>query len=177
MSNQQLNKLNTMVEKLLETATLDSNKLELVKENANINDLIQGIIDKNPIHNDEKAITLDTSQTEIVAKVDIFHFENALNNILDNAIKYGGRNIDIGLSQNSIALTIEISDDGNSLKTMHQDKIFEKFYRVPKGNIHDIKGFGIGLYYTKKIIEKHGGQIDLELKDSKTTFKITIPNE
>ena len=59
----------------------------------------------------------------------------------------------------------------------HKEKIFEQFYRVPKGNTHNVKGFGIGLYYTKKIIEKHGGTIQLELGDNLTIFKISLPNE
>jgi signal transduction histidine kinase len=73
-------------------------------------------------------------------------------------------------------IIINISDNGNSLKKTNKDKIFEKFYRVPKGNMHDVKGFGIGLYYTKTIIEKHGGTISLELNQSLTTFKISLPN-
>ena len=176
ISNEQLNKLNTMVEKLLETATLDSNNLELVKETANITELVQNIIDKNSLHGVDKQITFKPSSHDIFAKIDAFHFENALNNILDNAIKYGGPLINISLTQNSLALSIEISDNGNALKKTHQDKIFEKFYRIPKGNIHDVKGFGIGLYYTKKIIEKHGGMINLDLDDYNTCFKITVPN-
>ena len=71
-------------------------------------------------------------------------------------------------------MEIEISDSGNELTEQHRKRVFEKFYRVPKGNTHDIKGFGIGLYYTKKIIEKHGGSIDL-LLDKFTTFKIHLP--
>ena len=94
-------------------------------------------------------------------KVDLFHFENAINNIIDNAIKYGGDKIWIEISQDAFSFTISISDNGSSLNKAHKDQIFEKFYRVPKGNIHDIKGFGIGLYYTKKIVEKHNEFLDL----------------
>ena len=79
--------------------------------------------------------------------------------------------------QTSKGFEILVSDDGKTLTKAHKDVIFEKFYRIPKGNTHDVKGFGIGLYYTKKIIEKHGGKIDLELNDALTTFKIYIPNE
>ena len=95
---------------------------------------------------------------------------------MDNAIKYGGNTININLSQNSIAFTITISDDGNSLTKANKDKIFEKFYRVPKGNTHDVKGFGIGLYYAKKIAEKHGGTIHLDIENNQTTFKMSLPN-
>ena len=109
--------------------------------------------------------------------MDVFHFENVISNLIDNAIKYGGNNINIDLNQNSFASTISISDDGNTLTKANKDKIFEKFYRIPKGNTHDVKGFGIGLYYAKKITEKHGGSIHLDLNNKQTTFKISFPNE
>ena len=106
-----------------------------------------------------------------------FILKNALNNIIDNAIKYGGDIITINVYLEKDNFVIAVSDNGNTLNKSHKDKIFEKFYRVPKGNIHNIKGFGIGLFYTKKIIEKHGGTIQLELKNNLTTFKISVPNE
>jgi len=79
------------------------------------------------------------------------------------------------MAQNKNETEIKISDNGNSLKNDIKNKIFEKFYRVPKGNTHDVKGFGIGLFYTKQIIEKLNGTIIVSLKDN-TTFKTTIPN-
>ena len=177
MSNNQLTKLNIMVEKLLETATLDSNSLDLNKEPINISDLFSTIIDKHQMQNEVKTIGFNASKEEIIANVDIFHFENAINNIIDNAIKYGGNKISVILNQKNSRFEISISDNGNTLTKANKDKIFEKFYRVPKGNTHDVKGFGIGLYYAKKIIEKHGGTIHLDLNDNLTTFKISLPNE
>jgi two-component system phosphate regulon sensor histidine kinase PhoR len=123
-----------------------------------------------------KQITFNHT-TSVDAFLDAFHFENALNNVIDNAIKYGGNHINMSLNKTSKGFEILVSDDGKTLTKAHKDVIFEKFYRIPKGNTHDVKGFGIGLYYTKKIIEKHKGTIDLELNDGLTTFKIFIPNE
>jgi len=177
MSSNQLSKLNVMVEKLLETATLDSDSLILVKEKINITDLITSIIDKHQLQTEPKTINFNTSKESVFAHVDVFHFENAINNIIDNAIKYGGQTISIDVSQNSFSFTVSISDDGNTITKTQKDKIFEKFYRVPKGNTHDVKGFGIGLYYAKKIIEKHGGAIHLDLNNNLTTFKLSLPNE
>jgi len=107
--------------------------------------------------------------------VDAFHFENAVNNIVDNAIKYGGDEIKMEIKKTAKHIEIAISDSGNSLSEGHKKQIFEKFFRVPKGNTHDVKGFGIGLYYTKKIIEKHGGDIRLDLGKG-TTFTIRLPH-
>ena len=112
----------------------------------------------------------------LLVDVDVFHFENALNNILDNAVKYGGNIISIDLIPKEKSFDLLISDNGNSLTKANKERIFEKFYRVPKGNTHDVKGFGIGLYYTKTIIDKHKGSISLDLNKNTTTFKITLPN-
>ena len=71
---------------------------------------------------------------------------------------------------------ILISDNGHTLTKANKERLFEKFYRVPKGNTHDVKGFGIGLYYTKTIVDKHHGSITLDLNANLTTFKITLPN-
>jgi len=176
LSNTQLSKLNIMVEKLLETATLDSENLNLNKEETNIGDTLNLIISKHQLQPENKHISFSHPQDIIIGNIDTFHFENVINNIIDNAIKYGGANINVDLKQSAIAFTILISDDGNVLTKTDASKIFEKFYRIPKGNTHDVKGFGIGLYYAKKIIEKHGGTISLDIDNSLTTFKLSFPN-
>jgi len=176
MSNSQLSKLNVMVEKLLETASLDSESLQLKKEQVNVTDLVENLINKHTLKVTDKSIIFDHSEKEIIANIDAFHFDNAINNIIDNALKYGGNKIKVQLEQNKIGFTVEISDNGNELTKANKDRIFEKFYRIPKGNTHDVKGFGIGLYYAKKIIEKHDGSIHLILENNWTTFKISVPN-
>ena len=175
LSRLQLSKLNTMVEKLLETATLNSDNLELNFDHYNISEVIIAITEKYKFQNEKKSITTNIEDT-VFAHVDMFHFENTINNIIDNAYKYGGDIIHVDVKKNTHYVEILISDSGSSLKPAEKDKIFEKFYRVPKGNTHDIKGFGIGLYYAKKIIEKHNGTINLVLKKQRTTFKIQLPN-
>jgi two-component system phosphate regulon sensor histidine kinase PhoR len=177
LSSGQLKKLNEMVEKLLETATLDSDSLILHKESINIVDVLRSLVEKHHFQNEHKSIVFSSPSDSIVANVDVFHFENAINNVLDNALKYGGNGITLTVEQNSFSFTVSISDTGNSITKANKDKIFEKFYRIPKGNTHDVKGFGIGLYYTKKIVEKHGGTIHLNLEKNLTTFNLSFPNE
>lgn len=176
MSENQLVKLNIMVEKLLETATLDSDNLNLQKGEINIVNLINSQVEKHGL-NTYKTIAFNSDIDSILLNVDAFHFDNAISNIIDNAIKYGGDTITIKIKVLSKAVQINISDNGNSLSKTNKDRIFEKFYRIPKGNTHDIKGFGIGLYYTKKVIEKHDGTINLNLSNGLTTFNISLPNE
>jgi len=175
ISREQVDKLNMMVEKLLETATLDSEKLELNFEMYNLVELLQMASQKEAFSVGDKTISFSSSEEDILYSIDVFHFENAINNIVDNAIKYGGKDISVEIVKQNSNIEITINDSGTSLTEAHKKHIFEKFYRVPKGNTHDVKGFGIGLYYTKKIIEKHKGIIELSIKPN-TTFKITLPN-
>lgn len=177
MSSEQLEKLNLMVEKLLETATLDSENLELNKEPIDIVELLNTLTNRYKIQFPDKQFHTSFKIDALTANLDVFHFENALNNILDNAVKYGGHLISIDLVPKNSSFEVLISDNGNGLSKANKDRIFEKFYRVPKGNTHDVKGFGIGLYYTKTIIEKHNGSIDVELTKDLTTFKIILPND
>jgi len=176
MSTAQLGKLNIMVEKLLETATLDSDSLELNKESIDLVDLLNSLVNRYKIQFLEKEFNTSFKVESLAVNVDVFHFENALNNILDNAVKYGGDIISIDLVPQEKSVDILISDNGNTLNKTDKERIFEKFYRVPKGNTHDVKGFGIGLYYTKTIIDKHNGSMALDLNKNLTTFKITFPN-
>lgn len=176
MSSEQLNKLNIMVEKLLETATLDSDSLELNKDQIDIVDLLNTLSNRYKIQYPEKEFQTNFRADSLMASVDVFHFENALNNIFDNAVKYGGNIIFIDLILKKDLFHINISDNGNSLSKDNKERIFEKFYRVTEGNTHNVKGFGIGLYYTKTIIEKHEGIISLEIEHNLTTFKISLPN-
>ena len=175
MSREEVLKLTMMVEKLLETATLDSDSLHLNFEEINLVSLLEKASNIDVDMLQGKVISFTSNIDECLLKADRFHFENAINNIVDNAIKYGGNNIVISLQKNNSEINISILDNGNELTKQQASKIFEKFYRVPKGNTHNVKGFGIGLYYTKNIIEKHGGSITVDLKKG-TVFLINLPN-
>ena len=172
----QLKKLHQMVEKLLETATLDSESLLLQKEPTNIVDLIAKIAKKFELLT-KKEINFTTNIDSKILKIDRFHFENAISNLVDNAIKYGGDSIEVNLNSVLNVTEISVADNGKGIDKSQQERIFDKFYRVPKGNTHDVKGFGIGLYYTQKIIEKHNGSINVSSNFDNTIFKLQIPNE
>ena len=177
MSSIQLKKLHQMVEKLLETATLDSEQLLLKKETIDIVEVVEKLVNKHQLLSIKKEFIFSTNLQPIYINVDLFHFENAVSNLIDNAVKYGGNQIEININSVLKSTEISVADDGNGIDKNQQEKIFDKFYRVPKGNTHDVKGFGIGLYYSKKIIEKHKGIISLSSRKNETIFKINIPNE
>jgi len=174
ISQQQLGKLNTMVEKLLETAALDSDKVLLNKEDVSLHVMLEKLVDKYRLLTKDKQLIFKSNTDALEFAIDPFHFENAVANLIDNAIKYGGNTIEIHLNSLLNSIEISVADNGASIPKGQRAQIFDKFYRIPKGNRHDVKGFGIGLYYTKKIIEKHGGQIELLPDDSQTIFKITL---
>ena len=174
ISNTQLDKLQLMVEKLLETAALDGNNLHLNRERVPLMQMISELVERQRNLLRNKTFQFETNLQKVTIFADPFHLENALNNVLDNAVQYGGDKIEVVISDENQMIKIRISDNGTTLTRLQADQVFEKFYRVPKGNTHDIKGFGIGLYYTKNIIEKHGGSIQLHLNE-KTNFIITLP--
>ena len=169
ISKSQMHKLNQMVEKLLETATLDSDQLVLKKESIDPEPMLRQLVQKFQTLAPDKKIELILPAQLKPIFVDAFHFENVLSNLLDNAIKYGGNEIRICLDQNGLH-KIRIHDNGGNINSEQKERVFEQFYRIPKGDVHDVKGFGIGLYYVKKILEKHEGKIELETGKNSTTF-------
>jgi signal transduction histidine kinase len=177
ISSFQLKKLHQMVEKLLETATLDSEQLLLKKETIDVVALTERLVSKYILLANKKELLFSANLQPIYCQVDVFHFENVVSNLIDNALKYGGNKIEININSILNSTEISVGDNGNGIEKIQQEKIFDQFYRVPKGNTHNVKGFGIGLYYSKKIIEKHTGGISLSSDKKQTIFKITIPNE
>ncbi|WP_421977637.1 sensor histidine kinase [Roseivirga seohaensis] len=174
MSNDQLKKLNLMVEKLLETATLDSDELSLRKEPVNLTLLLSSMIEKYKMLAGNKRLAFVAPTADVIIEADPFHLENALSNLVDNAIKYGGNEIQVILTKLGNRAQVVVQDNGGYIEKTQKERVFDKFYRIPTGNQHDVKGFGIGLYYTRKIIEKHGGSIDLVLKPQLTSFEVAF---
>ena len=123
-------------------------------------------------------IKLQLKATSNKINADPVHVGNVVYNLIDNAIKYCDTTPDITVTtQNeSNGLTISVKDNGIGMKREDQKMIFDKFYRVPTGNIHNVKGFGLGLYYVKLIIEEHKGEISVKSNLGKgTTFNVWLP--
>ena len=173
-SREQLDKLNVMVEKILDIATLDSDQLKINKEPIDINILITQLAEKHNLLGSDKTIELKLEQTMDKSMVDPFHFENVVTNLMDNALKYGGSLITVAFSRVSKGFELIVSDNGVGIGKREQSLVFDKFYRVPQGNIHNVKGFGIGLYYSRNIIEKRGGSLIVESQPGSTEFKIIM---
>ncbi|MDP3312895.1 sensor histidine kinase KdpD [Lutibacter sp.] len=178
IAHSQVDKLTMMVEKILETAALTHEELELKKIPHDIAQVLIETIEKYKLVANGKNITFINKTTNVLLQMDKFHLENAIGNVLDNALKYGGNLIQINLEQINKNIEITIDDNGNGIPKSQKDRIFEQFYRIPTGDTHNVKGFGIGLYYSKKIIENHNGTIEL-IYNSKNSaqFKIKLPLE
>jgi hypothetical protein len=174
ISKVQLQKLDQMVEKLLETAALDSDQLVLKKESIDPAPVLTQLVQKFQTLAPEKEFTLLLPPACSPIEADPFHFEQVISNLLDNAVKYGGLHIQLALEQ-SHGHQIRVEDNGGNLSPEQEKLIFDQFYRIPKGNLHDVKGFGIGLYYVKKIMEKHGGSVSLQVSKNSTIFTTDWP--
>lgn len=172
-------RLNQQVEKVLNIARIGSDNFELNKEPIDLNKLVKEIgVSKEP-EISHLGGTLDyelqTGMKEVSA--DTLHLGNVILNLIDNAIKYseGAPRITVRTSEKTNKHELWVSDEGIGIAKDQQKHLFKKFYRVPTGNIHNVKGFGLGLHYVKRIIDMHGWQIDVESnKEKGTIMKIII---
>jgi signal transduction histidine kinase len=179
ISQQELKRLNDLVEKVLNISMEESEEMALSKENFNLVELINEIITRQKIKGGKEIhIEFNHESPDPVIHADKLHLSNAINNLIDNAIKYSGKkvNIFILLKKENDHFILSVKDDGLGIPRHYQQLIFDKFFRVPTGDLHNVKGFGLGLSYVKQVVEKHGGTIDVESEIGKgTTFIITIP--
>jgi len=123
-------------------------------------------------------LTISGSKNGIEGLANEFHLVNVFVNILENSIKYSNKSpkIDIFIESTPKFVTFKFSDEGIGLSKAAQKQVFDKFYREQKGNVHDVKGHGLGLAYVKEIIENHGGTVFVESEKGKgSTFIIKLP--
>lgn len=175
-------RLQNQVERVLNVAKMDKDKLVLKKEIMDVHELIEEAKDNfefNQLtHEGKIELRLNAENSSITA--DPVHVGNVIYNLLDNAVKYCQSSPDILIATSDVkrGILIEFTDNGIGIKREDLKMIFDKFYRVPTGNVHNVKGFGLGLYYVKLIIDEHNGSIDVKSVFGKgTTFKIWLPVE
>jgi two-component system phosphate regulon sensor histidine kinase PhoR len=173
-------RLKQQVERVLQMARLDKEDIGLKKERVDIHQLIQDAIRTHTMALQERTGSLhcELNATETELSVDKLHLTNVFNNLLDNAIKYCKTipEITIKSFNHSKGFTVEVGDNGIGISPENQKRVFQKFYRVPTGNVHDVKGFGLGLSYAKTIVRAHGGEITLQSELGRgCSFKIYFP--
>ncbi|MBX2964571.1 MAG: HAMP domain-containing histidine kinase [Cyclobacteriaceae bacterium] len=173
-------RLKQHVERVLQMAKHDKEDAGLKKETVDLHEIISEVVQSINLALQEKqgAIQLNLNASSAQLQADRHHLTNVIFNLLDNAIKYcttkPSITIQTALTGNSLSLTIE--DNGIGVSKENRKRIFEKFYRVPTGNIHDVKGFGLGLYYVKQIVEAHRGKITVASEPRNgCSFTILLP--
>ncbi|MDX1315245.1 MAG: HAMP domain-containing sensor histidine kinase [Eudoraea sp.] len=174
LSSSQLKKLDRMVEELLETATLESDEFVISPRKTNLVELVSEIVEKFRLLHPDRTIEWDCRHTLLERDVDPFYLSSAISNLVDNAVKYGGDKVRVSLEQRGTAIEITVFDNGGNLDAKEAKMVFDKFFRKGTGNRHDVKGYGIGLYFARKIVEKHGGKLELDLAKNETRFIIAL---
>lgn len=158
-------RLNNQVEKVLNIVRLEKDQFKLKLEKLEIKALLARIAKLEKVKFDEAGGTIDliTDIQSAYIKADKLHLTNVISNILDNAIKYCNQKprVEVKLYRKDDMIAIAIKDNGIGIKRENTKKVFDKFYRVSTGDIHDVKGFGLGLYYVKNICDAHGWKIDI----------------
>ena len=174
-------RMNAQVENILQMSLIDKKELELNIKTHNIHALIEKALQNINLHIATKngVISSNLEATNTNALVDEIHFINVLNNLFDNAIKYSAKAPMITLSSENHEdeIRIRIQDQGMGMSNDKLKKIFDKFYRVQMGNIHNIKGFGLGLSYVKAVLDSFKGRIEVQSEPGKgSTFIVILPN-
>jgi two-component system, OmpR family, phosphate regulon sensor histidine kinase PhoR len=173
---EQVMRLNTQVEKVLQLAKIERDNIELNKEEVNLTELIYSISPSIELKvNDKKGtLHLDLAATNSVVLADRLHLTNILHNLVDNGVKYAKEapEITISLKNEGKNLVLRVQDNGIGIAKEHQKRVFDKFYRVSTGNVHNVKGFGLGLFYVKSMCEAHRWKVNLESELGKGTAVI-----
>ncbi|ERM83814.1 hypothetical protein P872_02010 [Rhodonellum psychrophilum GCM71 = DSM 17998] len=175
-------RLGAQVEKVLQAATLDKKDFKLKVETINVCDVLE-----NAKHNfelqvqkKEGKIILELDLKDPYLQADPFHLSHIINNLLDNAVKYSKESLQISIKawDQADKTMISVKDNGIGMSKESVKKIFDKFYRVPTGNIHDVKGFGLGLAYVSTMVEAHHGEISVQSEPGKgSTFTLKLPKK
>ncbi len=173
-------RLQNQVDQLLRSATIEKGDVHLKMEETDIHTLIANTIEIFQLRVNENdghiSFTFGAQDSHILADSD--HLMNVLANLMDNAIKYSHRSPEIHIRTfiRKGMLVVEFNDNGQGIRREDQKLIFRNFYRVHTGDVHDVKGFGIGLFYVQKIVELHGGFVELDSEPEKgSTFRLLLP--
>lgn len=178
MATWEMDRLEQLVNSVLNTIQSEQGMLQLHKEPMDLNALIREITQGMVPLMEEKQVnfTLHTPANPVIVTADKIHLRGAFYNLIDNALKYGGPVFNIGISIEEYTAQVSIWDNGKGIPAVYHSQVFEKFFRVPQGNKHDVKGHGLGLSYARYAIQAHKGSIRLTSSaDQGTAFMVSLP--
>ena len=180
--NDESRRLRFLVEKVLQMSMYDRKKAVLKKREIDINEMVESIGNSFTLRVEHTGgkVYMDIEAVDSKIYVDEMHFQNVIFNLLDNAVKYKKPDLPLNVYlktwNEGKKVCISIKDTGLGIKKDNLKKIFDKFYRVHTGNVHDVKGFGLGLAYVKKMVDLHDGEIYVDSEyGNGTTFTIKLP--
>lgn len=176
----EINRMRNQAEKILQMATLEEGDISLARVEVDLHQIVRDAVDAFSIQIEHRggeiSSVLDAGSSALNA--DPLHLANIVHNLLDNAVKYSDEapQISVRTSRNGQEITLEIGDQGLGMTAEHQEQVFQKYFRVPTGNVHNVKGFGLGLSYVKLMVEAHGGSVNLKSQPgSGTTVSVVLP--
>lgn len=180
ISASELQRLSLLVDKVLKLSMFENREIELKKEPLDLNKLVDEVLNtmKLQFEKQQALVELKTNGENFMIEADRLHIVSVLYNLLDNALKYSKDrpSIIIELRKLPNEITINVTDKGIGIPIAYQGKVFEKFFRVPTGNLHNVKGYGLGLSYVYHVVNKHNGSISVQSEeDNGSTFTVTLP--
>lgn len=179
----QLQHLGQLVEQILSMSMERRQEFKLRKEPVALKPLLEELMEQHRVKAHRSArFVLEITSTNLHVHADRIHLVNILNNLLDNAVKYSPDKIEVTVTADIVQrnsgeskIRIRVSDKGLGMSANRLPHIFDKFYRIPTGNVHNVKGYGLGLYYVKTLVEKHGGSVSVEsLPRQGSTFTLIL---
>ena len=174
----QSNKLNQHIEKILSVAKSDNAPLVLDKKTLNVLPILESVIENSKLKHPETQIEIKTDLATVTIEADEFHFTNLVYNLLDNAIKYSENKPEICIAIAKVGkyLQFDFTDNGIGIDSKNIPFVFDKFYRIPSQKSNEVTGFGLGLYYAKKVCDLHHWKINIKCNPKKgCTFSLLIP--
>jgi two-component system phosphate regulon sensor histidine kinase PhoR len=179
ISRTELRRLSDLVDKVLTIATKEHQALTLHPEPLHPAELVQAAIHRYQFHASKPVhFEVEIAPTDVV-QADRLHLDGVINNLIDNAIKYSKEQVTIALRGRHTAggWQLTVQDDGLGIASGYQAAVFDRFFRVPTGNLHPVKGFGLGLYYVRQVMERHGGRITVRSEPGRgSAFTLWLPN-
>ncbi|MCT4636682.1 MAG: HAMP domain-containing histidine kinase [Bacteroidales bacterium] len=178
--NKESKRLGFQVEKVLQMAVFDKGEIKLKRKDVDVNNIINNVVRNTQliIEKADGELKVNLNAKETIVNLDEVHFTNIISNLLDNAVKYSKEKpvIELSTRNNKEGIFITIKDNGIGIKRDDLKRIFDQFYRVSTGNRHDVKGFGLGLSYVKKMVDFHKGAINVESEINRgTSFELFFP--
>jgi two-component system phosphate regulon sensor histidine kinase PhoR len=181
ISTNELQRLSLLIDKVLKLSLFEKKEMELRFEEVNFKEIVEEVLLSLKLQFEKYHATVTLNATgDLRLKGDRLHLQSVVFNLLDNALKYGKENpvINITLAEKNNGIVFTIRDNGIGIPPEYREKVFEKFFRVPHGNTHNAKGYGLGLSYVAQVIQKHQGSIKAESEvGNETTFIIHLPKQ